>query len=64
MRLSCIIENPCHSIRKPLVSTLYGLYVERRVNDLDKTLEDPSIDDIPPAFTAEKKEATARVRRG
>jgi len=51
---------PCHSIRKPFVSALYGLYVERGMIDLAKTLEDLSIDDIPPALTSEEKRATIR----
>ena len=51
---------PCHSIRKPFVSALYGLYVSRGAVDLDMTLENLRIDDIAPVLTAQEKQATIR----
>jgi CubicO group peptidase (beta-lactamase class C family) len=50
----------CHSIRKPLLSSLYGIYVDNKTIDLDLTLEDLGIDDIPPALTPDEKKATVR----
>lgn len=50
----------CHSIRKPFLCALYGIHVEEGDMDLDKTLEDLGIDDIPPGLTAEEKQATVR----
>jgi beta-lactamase family protein len=47
----------CHSIRKPLLSALYGIHVENGNIDLDKTLEVLSIDDIPPVLTVQEKQA-------
>jgi len=49
-----------HSIRKPFLSALYGIYVKRGLIDLDKNLEELGIDDIPPGLTAEEKKATVR----
>jgi CubicO group peptidase (beta-lactamase class C family) len=49
----------CHSVRKSLLSALYGVYVEAGVIDLDKTLADLGIDDISPLTQAEKQ-ATVR----
>jgi CubicO group peptidase (beta-lactamase class C family) len=49
-----------HSIRKPLESALYGIYVDRGEIDLDETLEDLDIDDIPPNLTIDEKQATVR----
>ena len=49
---------PIHSIRKPLLSALYGIYWGRGKIDLDATLQDLKIDDIPPALTPEEKKAT------
>ncbi|MFQ5795513.1 MAG: serine hydrolase [Candidatus Bipolaricaulia bacterium] len=46
-----------HSIRKPFPSALYGIHVERGEIDLDATMEDLNIDDIPPSLTAEEKQA-------
>jgi len=50
----------CHSIRKPFLSALYGIHVEQGHLDLDATLEDLNIDDIPPVLTEEEKQATVR----
>jgi CubicO group peptidase (beta-lactamase class C family) len=49
-----------HSIRKPLESALYGIHVDRGKIDLDETLEDLDIDDIPPSLTIDEKQATVR----
>jgi CubicO group peptidase (beta-lactamase class C family) len=50
----------CHSIRKPFLSALYGIHVAEGHIDLDDTLEDLGIDDIPPNLTVAEKEATVR----
>ena len=50
----------CHSIRKPLLGALYGIYRERGVIDLNLTLAGLGIDDIPPALTEPEKRATIR----
>jgi len=47
-----------HSIRKPLLSALYGIYLGRGKISLDATLEELNIDDIPPSLTKEEKMAT------
>ena len=49
-----------HSIRKPLLSALYGIYQGRGKIDLDATLEELNIDDIPPGLTKEEKKAKVR----
>jgi CubicO group peptidase (beta-lactamase class C family) len=49
-----------HSIRKPLLSALYGFYVADGTVDLDLTMEELGIDDIPPSLTPEEKQATIR----
>jgi hypothetical protein len=46
-----------HSIRKPFMNALYGIHVSRREIDLDATLDDLGIDDIPPPLTREEKQA-------
>lgn len=48
-----------HSIRKSFLSALYGNYVATGVIDLDKTLADIEIDDIP-ALTDKEKKVTIR----
>lgn len=48
-----------HSTRKSFLSALYGIYVNRGMIDLDKTLEDLEIDDQPP-LSEEEKKATVR----
>ena len=50
----------CHSIRKPFLGALYGIYVEKGVIDIDTTLEELNIDDIPPSITPTEKQATIR----
>ena len=50
----------CHSIRKPFLSSLYGIYVDNNTIDLDLTVEDLGIDDIPPKLTAVEEKATIR----
>ena len=49
-----------HSIRKPFLSALIGMHVEAGDIDLDATMEDLGIDDIPPSLTGEEKQATVR----
>ena len=46
----------CHSVRKSFLSALYGIHVNARNIDLDKTLAELGIDDIPP-LTEEEKQA-------
>ena len=48
----------CHSLRKSLLHALYGIYVGSGKIDLQKTLEELGIDDVPPLT---KKERQARV---
>ena len=47
-----------HSVRKSLLSALYGIAVERKLIDLDHTLEDLEIDDVKPSLTTLEKKAT------
>jgi len=49
-----------HSIRKPLLSALYGIHVEGGAIDLDQTLAELGIDDIPPHLTSEEQQASVR----
>jgi len=49
-----------HSIRKPFLGAIFGIHVAHGDIDLDASLEDLAIDDIPPALTAEEKQATVR----
>jgi CubicO group peptidase (beta-lactamase class C family) len=49
---------PIHSIRKALLNSLYGIHVDRGDIDLDMTLEELGIDDIPPVLSKEEKQAT------
>ncbi len=51
---------PIHSIRKPLLGALYGIHVAAGDIDLDTTLDELGIDDIPPVLTAAEKQATVR----
>jgi CubicO group peptidase (beta-lactamase class C family) len=46
-----------HSIRKSLLNSLYGIYVERGTIDTAATLAQLDIDDIPPSLTAAEKQA-------
>ena len=50
----------CHSIRKPFLCALYGIHVEQGNINLDATLEELNIDDIPPSLTPDEKQATVR----
>jgi CubicO group peptidase (beta-lactamase class C family) len=49
-----------HSIRKPFLSALYGIHVNRGEIDLNQRLEQLAIDDIPPSLTSAEKQATIR----
>ena len=49
---------PIHSIRKPFLSALYGIYWGRGKINLKASLEELKIDDIPPALTQEEKKAS------
>jgi len=49
-----------HSIRKPFLCSLYGIYVKSGDIDLDATMEDLGIDDLPPSLTETEKQATVR----
>jgi CubicO group peptidase (beta-lactamase class C family) len=46
----------CYSMRKSLLSALYGIYVNKGVIHLDATLEQMGIDDVPP-LTQEERQA-------
>jgi len=50
----------CHSIRKPFVSALYGIYVDNKTINLDLTLAELGVDDIPSALSSDEKRATIR----
>jgi CubicO group peptidase (beta-lactamase class C family) len=45
----------CHSVRKSLLSALYGIHVHAGAIDLEKTLADMGIDDEPPLTPVEKR---------
>jgi CubicO group peptidase (beta-lactamase class C family) len=47
-----------HSIRKSLLSALYGIHVADGEIDLSKTMRDLGIDDNAPSLTDEEKQAT------
>jgi CubicO group peptidase (beta-lactamase class C family) len=49
-----------HSIRKPLLSALYGIHVNQGNINLGASMESLNIDDIPPSLTPEEKQATVR----
>jgi CubicO group peptidase (beta-lactamase class C family) len=51
---------PCHSIRKPFLGALYGIYRERGVIEIDATIAELGIDDSPAELT--KSEKQARIR--
>lgn len=48
-----------HSIRKSFLSALYGNYVKQGIINLDLTMEQIGIDDVPP-LSDEEKQATIR----
>ncbi|MDN7123438.1 serine hydrolase [Pseudidiomarina sp. 1APP75-32.1] len=52
-------KHTIHSIRKAMLNSLYGIYVERGIIDLDATLAELGIDDSIP-LTATEKTATVR----
>jgi len=49
-----------NSTRKSLLSALMGIAVAKRQVDLDATLTQLGIDDVPPSLTAGEKQATVR----
>ena len=51
-----------HSIRKPMLSSLFGIHVEETNINLSKTLAELNIDDIPPSLTNQEKERTSTKR--
>lgn len=52
-------KHTIHSIRKPMLNALFGIYVDRGIIDLDTTLNELDIDDITP-LTEIEKSATIR----
>jgi CubicO group peptidase (beta-lactamase class C family) len=50
----------CHSIRKPFLSALYGIHRQLGKINIDATLEELGINDIPPSLTTEEKLATVK----
>lgn len=50
---------PCHSMRKSFLSGLIGIYVDRGVIDMSKTMAGLGIDDEPPLTDAEKTATVA-----
>lgn len=44
----------CHSVRKSFMNALYGIYVEKGLIDLSKTLKELNIDDVSPLTETEK----------
>jgi len=49
-----------HSIRKALLSSLYGVHHGRGAVPLDKTLGELNVDDIPPSLSPQEKTASLR----
>ena len=49
-----------HSMRKSLLSALYGIAVEKNLICLSSTLSELGIDDRPPVLTPEEKKATIK----
>jgi CubicO group peptidase (beta-lactamase class C family) len=52
-------RNKSHSVRKSFMNALYGIYVDRGIIDINKTLNELGIDDIPPKLS--NREKTARI---
>ncbi len=50
-------KHTIHSIRKPLINALYGIYVEKGIIDTTATLQDLNIDDIIPSLSENEKSA-------
>jgi CubicO group peptidase (beta-lactamase class C family) len=46
-----------YSVRKSLISALYGIYSSEGLLDINQTLEQLGIDDNPPSLTKEEKQA-------
>jgi CubicO group peptidase (beta-lactamase class C family) len=49
------------SVRKSLLSAMYGIYVRDGTIDLDASLADIGIDDFPDVLTPDEREATVRM---
>jgi CubicO group peptidase (beta-lactamase class C family) len=47
-----------HSMRKPLLNALYGISEARGQIDLDATLAELGVDDVPPSLTTQERLAT------
>lgn len=50
----------CHSIRKPFLSSLYGIHIAKGNINVNATLEELGIDDIQPSLSIEEKQAKIR----
>ena len=50
----------CHSIRKPMFGSIFGIHANLGNIDLNSTIRELGIDDIPPSLTEEEKEATVK----
>jgi CubicO group peptidase (beta-lactamase class C family) len=48
------------SIRKTILSALYGIYINKGIINLDSTLEELQIQDTPPELTSLEKQATIK----
>ena len=48
------------SVRKSLLSALFGIAIERSQVNIDNTLDQLGVDDIAPSLTPEEKQATVR----
>jgi CubicO group peptidase (beta-lactamase class C family) len=48
------------SVRKSLLSALFGIAIERNLIKIDRTLDQLGVDDTAPSLTAEEKQATVR----
>ncbi|MFC2082512.1 serine hydrolase domain-containing protein [Candidatus Bipolaricaulota bacterium] len=53
----------CHSMRKSLISALYGIYVDKELIDPSKTLEQLGIDDTVPLTDVEKTATVSDLMR-
>ncbi len=57
------INRPCHSIRKPFLGALFGKYIsieDKKIININSTLEELEIDDIPPGLSEAEKKASVR----
>lgn len=48
----------CYSVRKSFLSVLYGIYQQKGTIDLNATMAQLKIDDVPPGLSADEKKAT------